>query len=119
MFSNKPLPPRDWPAHWKTYIGHGLLGALVALMMLSAWPVSGCAILACYLVYQTVEVIRRLIVPLMSGVFSEDEIEQLLRTGDTPARDVADFMVGLIPVVSLGWAIKVVFPAVSGIGGFW
>ena len=98
MFSNKPLPPRDWPAHWKTYIGHGLLGALVALMMLSAWPVSGCAILACYLVYQTVEFLRR---------------------GDTPARDVADFMVGMVPVVSLGWAMKVVFPAVSGIWGFW
>ena len=76
----KPLPPRDWKAHWYSYLGHWFLGVLVAAMILNGAIASGFAILICYLVYQYVEFKRR---------------------GDTPARDVADFMVGLVPVLVL------------------
>ena len=51
-------------------------------MVVTGWPVLGYPILACYLVYQWLEFLRR---------------------GDTPARDVMVFMVGLVPVLAGGW----------------
>ena len=86
----KPLPPRDWRKHWHSYLGHWLLGVWVAAMILDGWISSGFAILICYLVYQYVEFKRR---------------------GDTPARDVADFMVGMVPLLVLGYCWVKVLPA--------
>ena len=80
--TNKPLPPWDWKHHWYNHLGHALLGILVAGIVCSGWAVAGCAILTCYLVYQWLEFLRR---------------------GDTPARDVKVFMVGLVPVLAAGW----------------
>ena len=78
------MPPRDWKKHWHSYLGHALLGVLSAVMILDGWEVSGTVITACYLTYQYVEFLRR---------------------GDTPARDIADFILGQLPVLCVGYVV--------------
>ena len=77
---HRPIPPRQW-RYAPHYLCHAAVGALVALGILTAPevhdPVAVYAVFAgsSFLIYQCIEFLRR---------------------GDTPARDIADFMVGLL-----------------------
>ena len=75
----KPMPPTDWKRHWPTYLGHIALGILTAQMIATTgWGFPGMLLGIAFLVYQYVEFKRR---------------------GDTPARDIAHWMWGLVPVL--------------------
>ena len=107
-------PKRSWKRNWKTYLGHMALGALTGLFILTDWPLSGFAILASYMTYQTVEVIRRVLAPAICayldrrGPAGRDAPPPFnWELADSPAIDVADFMGPMIAVLLGGWVWEV------------
>ena len=99
--------------HWKTDLGHLMLGLWVALMFVTGEPGYAWVVFAGYLVYQSVEVVRRVLVPLMSGTLTMDEAKALVKFGDTPAKDVMVAMIPLCAILFLDWVLNLWFNALT------
>ena len=76
------LPPRDWRKNWYNYIGHFALGCLTGVFSAFGDKFSAALLFVGFIVYQGYEYWRR-------------------GKTDTPARDVADYLIGLILVLIL------------------
>ena len=71
---SKPVPPRNWKRYGWCYAAHAAQGCITVLLLAGPHWLIGLALFGAYLAYQTLEFCRR---------------------GDTPARDVKDYMIGM------------------------
>ena len=88
---NEPVPERDWPLHWKSYVAHFATGLIAStgmgLMPLCLWLLGAPVLLAAVS-----------LVPFLwlSITVQIRQYVEFLRRNDTPGVDLMDHQTGLV-----------------------